>query len=66
LFYTLHDIAGLGMIVLLMAHVYLATIVVPHSLFSLFGGKVSRIWAREHHADWKLPEPEDEAIEEGH
>lgn len=66
LFYTLHDIAGLGMIVLLMAHVYLATIVVPHSLFSLFGGKVSSIWAKEHHADWKFPEPDKEAVEEGH
>ncbi|HNR32856.1 MAG TPA: formate dehydrogenase subunit gamma, partial [Candidatus Hydrogenedentes bacterium] len=57
LLYTIHDVAGLVMIVLLMAHVYLATVVVPHSLRSLFGGKVSDVWAHEHHADWKHPEP---------
>ena len=54
LVYTIHDIAGLLMILVLMAHVYLATIVVPHSLRSIFGGKVSDIWAREHHANWKF------------
>ncbi|MFP4501289.1 MAG: formate dehydrogenase subunit gamma [Candidatus Hydrogenedentota bacterium] len=58
LVYTVHDVAGLVMIVLLMAHVYLATIVVPHSLNALFGGKVSHIWAKEHHPDWKCPDPE--------
>lgn len=59
LLYTIHDVAALGMIVLLMAHIYLATIVVPHSLRSLFGGKVSDIWAHEHHTNWKHPEPAD-------
>lgn len=59
LLYTIHDVAALGMIVLLMAHIYLATIVVPHSLRSLFGGKVSHIWAHEHHANWKHPKPVD-------
>ena len=59
LLYTVHDVAALGMIVLLMAHIYLATIVVPHSLRSLFGGKVSDIWAHEHHSTWKHPQPVD-------
>jgi len=38
-----------------MAHVYLATIVVPHSLNSLFGGKVSSKWADAHHSNWQYP-----------
>lgn len=54
LIYTVHDAAGLLMILVLMAHVYLATIVVPHSLRAVFGGKVSDIWAREHHSNWKF------------
>lgn len=59
LLYTVHDAAALVMIVLLMAHIYLATVVVPHSLRSLFGGKVSHVWAHEHHANWKHPQPVD-------
>jgi formate dehydrogenase gamma subunit len=59
LLYTLHDVAGLGMIIMLMAHAYLASIVVPHSLNALFGGKVNRKWAEEHHPDWKIPPPEE-------
>ncbi len=53
LFYTLHDVAALLMIIVLMAHVYLAAFVVPHSLRAVFGGKVSHIWADAHHANWK-------------
>ncbi|MCX5758773.1 MAG: hypothetical protein NTU83_09775 [Candidatus Hydrogenedentes bacterium] len=48
-----HDAAALFMILALMAHVYLATIVNPHSLRSLFGGRVSLAWAKEHHSLWK-------------
>lgn len=59
LFYTLHDAAALLMILVLMAHVYLAGLVVPHSLRAVFGGKVSDIWAREHHSLWKFTVKED-------
>lgn len=53
LVYTAHDIAALIMILVLMAHVYLAAFVVPHSINSLFGGKVSSKWADAHHANWQ-------------
>lgn len=53
LVYTIHDVAALLMILLLMGHIYLGAVVVPHSLRSLFGGKVSSAWAKEHHPDWK-------------
>ncbi|HEX73263.1 MAG TPA: formate dehydrogenase subunit gamma, partial [Candidatus Hydrogenedentes bacterium] len=53
LVYTAHDIAALIMILVLMAHVYLAAFVVPHSLNSLFGGKVSSKWADAHHPNWQ-------------
>ncbi len=56
LFYTIHDVAALLMILVLMAHIYLATIVVPHSLRSLFGGRVSSVWAKAHHANWNFKE----------
>ncbi|MCX8065592.1 MAG: formate dehydrogenase subunit gamma [Candidatus Hydrogenedentes bacterium] len=52
LYYTLHDISALVMIMVLIAHVYLAAFVVPHSLRAIFGGKVSDIWAKEHHSLW--------------
>ena len=55
LLYTIHDVAALAMIVMLMAHAYLAAVVVPHSLNSLFGGKVNREWAEAHHTNWKIP-----------
>lgn len=51
--YTLHDIAGMGMILLLIGHIYLAVFVNPHSVRSLFGGIVSSVWAKEHHPDWR-------------
>jgi formate dehydrogenase gamma subunit len=59
LLYTLHDVAALFMIVLLMAHVYLGAVVVPHSLRAVFGGKVSGKWAKEHHGLWKFKAPAD-------
>ena len=54
LLYTIHDVAALAMILLLMAHIYLAAIVVPHSLRAIFGGKVGAKWAKEHHSLWKI------------
>jgi formate dehydrogenase gamma subunit len=53
--YTLHDIAALVMLVTLIGHIYLAVLVNPHSMRSLFGGKVSAIWAKKHHPDWQPP-----------
>ena len=54
--YFVHDLAALGMIVLLLGHVYLGVFVNPHSVRSLFGGKVNRDWAKEHHPDWQPEE----------
>jgi formate dehydrogenase gamma subunit len=51
--YTIHDAAALLMILVLMVHVYLAVVLNPHSLRSLFGGKVSMAWAQENHPNWK-------------
>jgi formate dehydrogenase gamma subunit len=56
LLYTIHDVAALAMILVLMAHIYLAMVLNPHSLRSLFGGRVSLAWAQEHHPDWKPAE----------
>ena len=53
LLFTAHDIAGLVMILTLLGHVYLAVVINPHCLRSLFGGKVKARWAQEHHPDWK-------------
>lgn len=50
--YFIHDLAGLGMILLLLGHIYLAALVNPHSVRTLFGGRVSSEWAKEHHPDW--------------
>ncbi len=55
LIYTIHDVAALLMIVMLLGHIYLAVVVNPHALRSLFGGKVSERWAKEHHPDWQPP-----------
>ncbi len=54
IYYTLHDISALVMILILVAHIYLAAFVVPHSLRAIFGGKVSDIWAKEHHSLWNF------------
>jgi len=58
--YTIHDIAGLGMILLLLGHIYLGICVNPHSARTIFGGIVSSVWAKRHHSNWEpvadLPE----------
>lgn len=51
--YTIHDIAGLGMILLLLGHIYLGVGVNPHSLWTIFGGVVSSVWAKRHHPNWE-------------
>ncbi len=53
--YTIHDAAALLMILMLLAHVYLAAFVVSHSLNAIFGGKVSSEWADAHHSKWNYP-----------
>jgi formate dehydrogenase gamma subunit len=50
--YTLHDIAAVLMLLLLVAHIYLATIANPGTLISIFAGKVYRAWASFHHPNW--------------
>jgi len=53
LLYTVHDAAGALIILALAGHVYLAAIVNPHSIRSLFGGRVCRTWAEQHHPNWR-------------
>jgi len=55
LLYTAHDLAALSMLLTILGHVYLGVFVNPHTLKTLFGGKVSSIWAKEHHPNWKFP-----------
>ncbi len=49
--YTLHDLAALLILILIVAHLYLSTIVNPQSMRSIFGGKVSRKWLKENHPE---------------
>jgi formate dehydrogenase subunit gamma len=55
LLYTLHDVASLVLLVSLIGHIYLGVLVNPHTMRSLFGGKVSALWAKKHHPDWQPP-----------
>jgi formate dehydrogenase gamma subunit len=50
--YTIHDIAAILMIVLIVSHLYLASIANPGTLVSIFAGKVYRTWAKFHHPNW--------------
>lgn len=50
--YTVHDVAAVLMLILLVAHVYLATIANPGTVVSIFAGKVYRYWASFHHPNW--------------
>jgi len=49
LLYTLHDLAALFILLLTIAHLYLAAVLNPHSLRSIFGGRVNRQWLSHHH-----------------
>jgi formate dehydrogenase subunit gamma len=51
--YTIHDAAGLAMIILILLHVYLSVLVDPHSIRSVFGGRVHASWAKERHPKWE-------------
>ncbi len=61
-FYTIHGLVGLGMLLLLLGHVYLGLCVNPHSVRTIFGGIVSSVWAKRHHPNWgpvaDLPDPD--------
>ena len=56
LLYTVHDIAAVVFLTAVLAHFYLAVLINPESLRSVFGGRVSLSWARVHHPDWKIDE----------
>jgi cytochrome b subunit of formate dehydrogenase len=51
-----HDIAAVVFLTAVLAHFYLAVLINPESLRSVFGGRVSLSWARVHHPDWKIDE----------
>jgi formate dehydrogenase subunit gamma len=48
-FYTVHDLVALFLLLLVVAHAYFGIILNPHSLRSIFGGQVSRRWLGQHH-----------------
>lgn len=50
--YTVHDVAAVLMIAMMIAHIYLATIANPGTLISIFAGRVLRSWASFHHPNW--------------
>ena len=47
--YTIHDLAALLILVLIIGHLYLGVILDPQTLRSVFGGKVSSKWLKERH-----------------
>lgn len=50
--YTLHDLAGVLLIAFAVVHLYLTTIANPGTLSSIFTGRVTKKWARNHHPNW--------------
>ena len=48
-FYTVHDVAALLLLLLVVSHAYFGIILNPHSLRSIFGGQVNRRWLSKHH-----------------
>ena len=53
LLYTLHDLAALIMLPLVLAHLYLGILCNPGTIWSIFGGCVDQAWLRQHHPDLK-------------
>lgn len=47
-----HAIVGLGLIVVIIGHIYIGTIGMEGSLTSMTTGYVDRNWAKEHHSLW--------------
>ncbi len=49
---TWHSIIGIGMIVIIMGHIYIGTVGIEGSFESMKSGYVDRNWAKEHHSLW--------------
>ena len=47
-----HAIVGIGLIVLIIAHIYIGTIGMVGAIDAQWSGKVDENWAREHHPLW--------------
>lgn len=50
--YPLHSFAASGYIALFILHVYMGTIALPGTFETMTHGKITRAWARAHHARW--------------
>mgnify|MGYP001561431922 FL=1 len=50
--YILHDMILIGLVMGVLAHVYLGTLANPGTISSLFTGQVDEQWARHHHEKW--------------
>jgi len=50
-FYTIHDLAVLLFLLLLIVHIYLVFVVNPETLRRIFGGYVRWSWQDDHHPD---------------
>ncbi len=49
---VLHDLAFIGFAAQLVAHIYLATAAEPGTFRAMLNGRVTKAWARVHHAKW--------------
>lgn len=49
IWYTIHDLSALFILLLVSAHVYLGLVINPESAYSIFGGNVKLGWLKEHH-----------------
>ncbi len=47
-----HSIVSLGLIVVILAHIYIGTIGMEGAFQAMGSGKVDRAWARQHHSLW--------------
>ena len=50
--YILHDMILIGLVMGVLAHVYLGTLANPGTISSLLTGQVDEQWARHHHEKW--------------
>ncbi|HMA14063.1 MAG TPA: formate dehydrogenase subunit gamma, partial [Kiloniellaceae bacterium] len=48
----LHAIAGLVMVAVILAHIYIGTIGMEGAFDAMWSGEVDRNWAEEHHDLW--------------
>lgn len=52
--YMAHDLCAYGLVLAIVAHIYLGTLANPGTLRSIFEGKVSKAWLRYHHPDQRV------------